>query len=328
MIIPNSFSNSYDAFKGRWDSVKQETDGIFKNQIITAFPGATFNSRIKSMESVYLKAQKENYKFPLKEIDDFLACEVIVLNLADIYKVKQRVIPFFEYEEGENQGSDDPKSFAYNDTRLYLKLKDSPLRPDKSVLEMKFELQIKTFLQFAWQKAGHDVIYKPKIISYGYERVFYQVKALLELADNILSQIDQAAKILTDNGESSKDDTYQVNIKKIIDLMERYFDHLQFSNDHRRTANIVNKYLTVANKDVNELDLILQDAKSNFNPIFDHLTISPADKVFILLFEKYKGDMLGRLAAGRNKVLITSEMEDLYPVLKNIHENGRINIDL
>src|SRR6185295_542993 len=76
--------------------------------------------------------------------------------------------------------------FSFDDLRLYTKWKPDVTLPTPTFAGVVFELQIKTFLQHAWSIATHDLIYKTDSISWPKERVAFEIKAMLEHAENAI----------------------------------------------------------------------------------------------------------------------------------------------
>jgi ppGpp synthetase/RelA/SpoT-type nucleotidyltranferase len=325
MIIPDSFKQCYKDIEILWQPIKEEVDAIFHN-IVLELPGINYYSRIKTIESVYLKSLKGDYLEPLKEMEDFFGATIVIPVLSIFSPLKERAVEFFEFEELIRKPRE-PFDFQYNDLHFILKLKDSPLRIDKTVLRFKFELQIKTLLQSAWQQANHDVIYKPVKISWGNERIAYQLRALLELADSVLAQIEATAKLLHASAVQEQA-SYKPQMREIIETMEKHFTVETLPQDHRRMADIVRRYLDIGDIDSKKLDELLIAIKITNNSVFELLTLTPIEKVFLVIYFDNQDRVRDKLRSGKHKVLITKEMEDFFPELKSIDEKGRVKLSL
>lgn len=312
MFVPDSFKQSYESAKMVWKVIQGEADGILRN-VANRYPNSRYYSRIKSLESVFIKAQKGEYENPLREMEDFFAGTIVVPTLAMIEPVKEELTREFEVIEPVIK-SPNPYEFRYRDLHLTLKLKDSPLRVDKTVLELGFEIQLKTFLQSAWSQAAHDIIYKPGKISWGAERIAGELRALLELGDNVLAQIEATAQLLHSQAEMQYPD-YKSDTTRIIKIMEEHWDSTELPSDRRRMADVVHKFLDMAGLKPDDLDIIIQKAKEANDNIFTFMTISSPQKVFILIYRKYPDKVKQKLNQKGDKfrVLITPEMADFYP---------------
>lgn len=315
MIIPDSFKRAYDSAELVWKSVKSEADGILR-QIAGKCPGANYYSRIKGLESVFVKTQKGEYENPLREMEDFFAGTLVLPTLTMIEPVKTEIAQHFDITAPQVKPPD-PYLFRYSDLNFILSLKDTPLRPDKSVLGLKFELQIKTLLQSAWSQAGHDIIYKPSRISWGVERIAGEIRALLELADNVLAQIEATAQLLHSQAEQEYAG-YMADTKRIIEIMEQHWKPSDLPANRRRMAEIVRNYKDMAGITTDDLAKLVEEARSANDQVFDFLTITPTQKVFVLVFRSYSDKVKKKLQSGKFRVLITPEMAGFYPELAHL----------
>ena len=322
MIIPTSFKQAYETNKPMWEKVKYEADGIL-TEVAGKFPGTVYRSRIKTVESVFDKAQIGRYENPLREMEDFFACTLVLPTLTMIGPIRIELDQHFNVAEPEEK-IPDPYEFRYNDMHLILGLKDTPLRPDKSILALKFELQIKTFLQSAWSQAGHDIIYKPGHISWGVERIAGEIRALLELADNVLAQIEATAQVLHSRAEQEYAG-YKADVKRIIELMEQHWEPADLPTNRRRMAEIVRNYKDMAGITTDDLAKLIEEAKNAKDQVFDFLTLTPTQKIFVLVFRVHKDKVKLKLRSGKFRVLVTPEMIEFYPELGQL-DQGRVNL--
>jgi len=314
MIIPDSFKRAYEKHSNILQKVQNEADGILR-EISHKFVGVGYSSRLKAIESVFIKTVASDFENPFIEMDDFFACTLVVPTLTIIPQIREEVQESFTIV-GSNADKKqlDPYQFMYNDLHLYLSLQDSPLRYDKTTLNLKFELQIKTLLQHAWSQAGHDIIYKPRKIDWGSERIGGQLRALLELADSVLAQIEATAQLLQSDSEDMLS-KYKSDTRAIISIMEKYWTDSQLPRERRRLAQIIQKYLDIAGIRPAELEGILENAKQSDSEIFKFVSLPPFQQVFILLFYQYKQKFINKLNSDKYHILITEEMVDIVPDL-------------
>ena len=157
--------------------------------------------RIKSEEDYALKIEASRTPDP-NNLEDFFACTIVVDNSSEIKEAMKLVEEFFSIEsrrpKRDNITRRSPDSFTYDNLRLYVKFKLSSRLPQTHVFDslsnILFEIQIKTFLQHAWDVAAHDLIYKGEEISWSKSRVAYQVKAMLEHAEVSIREIENIKK--------------------------------------------------------------------------------------------------------------------------------------
>jgi len=316
MIVPATLKNSYLAAVSIWKKIQNDSDAIL--EVIAKRHGGTYTSRIKPLESAVLKIEKNEYTRPFFDMEDMLAGSIIVPVISEIIATRSDVEREFGIDEIRPLMVPDPEKFggAY-DLHLILKLKDSPYRIDKSVLNFRFEVQIKTFLQHAWSKAGHDIIYKPKRMSYGLVRIASQIRALLELADNVLANIESAAQLQIEP-EYPK---YSIS-KKIIEIMEKYWETSQLPADRRRAAGIIQRYMELAKISTpDQLDAIISNPR--YADFLQLRSVTPTQTIFIILFIEKNGN-IPKIVEENSKVLITDEMLDLCPLLSRIPITNRI----
>jgi len=318
MIVPVTLKSNYDAVLPIWEKIKAEADGDLGN--IAKRHGGNYSSRIKSLESAVLKLEKEKYARPFLDMDDMLAGSIIVPVMSEISPTKDDVGKFFIVDEIKPLEAPNPEMFGGSyDLHLILKLKDSPFRIDKSTLDLRFEVQIKTFLQQAWSTASHDIIYKPKLISYGRARIANQVRALLELADSVLANIEIASQL-----QIEPDYPKYSPRKRIIEVVEKYWENSRLPADRRRLAIIIEDYMSLAKVSTpEELDKILSEP--NYADFIQLRSVTPTQSIFMILFVAKNGDV-PKIMDGNSKVLITEEMLDFCPLLTKIPVRNRISV--
>ncbi len=315
MKIPQSFILAYDQVYPTLKRLEAFVEPRMQ-QIATKNNGV-YSARIKESESILVKAEKGGYRNLFEEMDDLFACTITVPNSLMIKNILEEIQATFKVIE-QRQRPLKPTEFAYNDLNLSLQVIPYSRNKKKAFWDLVFELQIKTLLQQAWSQAGHDIIYKAKRKTWGLERIASQLRALLEMADSILANLEDAANTLQENIKYTKFD----KLNQITDIMAETWNEEDLPANLYRAAQVTESYLGLTKLNVSDLTALLKNEK--YSGYIEARTLTPTQTVFIILFEEEFGDILPRLKKRAN--LITDEMLDLCPKLHRIPSNNRVNL--
>jgi len=217
-----------------------------------------YESRIKELGSFALKF--ETGRFNLENIfDDTFAVTIVVRKMDEIKMCLTLIQSLFVVIEKRPRDDSfthkESHSFEFDDLRLILQLKkDYADRYDPSILNMRFELQIKTFLQHAWSIATHDLIYKTDEVVWAKERVAYNVKALLEQAELTISSIDE----ISDNQLLNKQNTKVKRVNQIISYLKTIFTQESLPSNLRKLAENVNSFLINIGISLNDVKITVK----------------------------------------------------------------------
>lgn len=223
-----------------------------------------YESRIKTIESFASKI--ETGRFDKQQIfEDYFASTIVVKNLSDIGIAEELVNKFFDiaYRRpfSDKITHKDSFAFPFDDLRLYVSLKDSGTGElAQELYNLKFEIQIKTFLQHAWSIATHDLIYKSEKIDWGKERIAYQLKALLEHAEITISGVENLSKI----SQVCKENKEVKKVNRMISLILKHWQPDDLPPDRRRLAQNINTFIDAIGISIAQLDSILtEETKQN-----------------------------------------------------------------
>jgi ppGpp synthetase/RelA/SpoT-type nucleotidyltranferase len=190
MKVPNSVSAVYNDIFPRAVQLQEEMTRIMPS---IKHPSWHYFSRIKSEESFALKLETGRVE-KIKELNDFFACTLVVKNKGEIQDALRRIRTHFNIikrkPREDNFTHKESSSFEFDDLRLYVSIKPPDYLPPSPINDFVFEIQVKTFLEHAWSIATHDLIYKSDSISWPKERVAFQVKAMLELAEASINSVE------------------------------------------------------------------------------------------------------------------------------------------
>lgn len=320
MKILKSIQELYNSNYAYYSIVKEKVqESINKNKKQTWH----FIGRLKTLESFALKM--ETGRFDENSIfDDFFACTIVVENLDEINNACTLLKRLFQvqYQKPQNYNytHKNSDSFQFDDFRMYVRLKDDELKPlSEKVLNLTFEIQIKTFLQHAWSIATHDLIYKSDEINWGKERIAYQVKAALEQAEVAISGVEALSKV----SELSKETKEIKKINRVLKLLYKHFKKEDLPNDKRRLAQNVINLLTLLKIDLSTFDELL--AKDTISGSGTNLRNLSPYMIVIQAIYNQKPDILNEFLSSKvkekTKLLITPELN-----LKLVDSIEKINL--
>jgi len=281
-----------------------------------------YESRIKSEISFAQKLESGRIADP-RAAEDFFACTLVVQNLSSIEAAEGEARDLFTITERRPREADRThklaETFPFDDLRLYGHWKDDPALPESGLAKVKFEIQIKTFLQHAWGIATHDLIYKTDDVSWSRQRIAYQIKAMLEHAEVSIQEADRLA--LTPVLAKSQRDTER--LKSVIALLKEVWDADSLPPDLRRLAENTRNIMAIADIGVEDLRAALSAERARQKGSLP-INISP----YAIILQAVAWHIGSKLAEGlknpdfKERVLLVDEM-DLpdwirQPAIRNI----------
>jgi ppGpp synthetase/RelA/SpoT-type nucleotidyltranferase len=318
MIIPKTIEAFYGRIAGSLHILKYNVDQTLGN-IAASFQIRYVEARIKEQESFMAKIEKEGYKNPAYEVEDLVACRLIVKSTSDIEAILTKIKEIFNIERQISRTYRSPNEFIYDDIQSILTFKDSPLISNKEILGKKFELQIRTGLQDALSEVIHEETYKTDTLTWQKERTASELRANLELVDVILSDFPRVAAI-----QEEKDYKLYQQRNEIIKLLKNAWSVEKLPEDLRRASIIIEEYLRLAEAKVEDLSNWLKDDK--YSKIVEAVSITPCQIILIILFLE-KVAFLEKAKRENRYLLVTDEMIDICPELKKIESSCLVNID-
>lgn len=317
MIIPKSIDAFYGKITESLDVLKYYIDQTLGN-IADSLHIDYVKARTKPRESLMTKIEKEGCKNPADEIEDLVACRLIVKSNTDIDGILKKIEEIFNIERRSFR-SYRPSEFIYDDIQLILNFKDNPLISNKGILGKKFELQIRTSLQDALAEVIRGEIYKTDLLTWQKERTASELRANLELVDVILSGFLEVSAI-----QEEKDYKPYQQRNKIIKLLKDTWSTEKLPQDLRRASIVIEEYLKLAEAKVEDLSSWLNLDK--YKNTVKAVSITPCQIILIVLFLE-KGAFLNNVRRQNRCLLITNEMIDICHELREIDSSCRVNID-
>jgi len=300
MIIPSEIHEYYRRELSTLGKFKEYMDSIL-SQISSKFNGLYISS-IKSPESLTQKVESGN---EIDKIIDLFRATIVVATRKEINNlIKENISKKFQIVEKIENRTKKPSDFIYDDLHLHIKYKPEIRIPGREFLEKPLELQIKTFLEHAWAKATHDIIYKGYELSWPNHRIAHQIKAMLEQSDEILAEIPEASSICPSNEyERFKEQNY------IINLLNKKWDDTTLPQDRRRLSGNIIMLLEYCGESIKflEEELNLPENRS----LIEAKSLTPFQAILGLIIEKRSSQLISGLSRKPKKFFVSSALRSL-----------------
>jgi len=330
MTVPGELERAYNRVTPALQRLQAASDPLLAGVARLVGSRRLPTSRIKPLESVLLKIERDGPEKPFEEIEDLFAATIVVPNSTLISAVEERIAELFTIADKVPPKTTKPHEFLYDDRHLILQLRQEPGREDPELASLRFELQIKTEMQAAASAVSRELTYKTRWLSWTKARMEGCIRALVEMLDGLLTTLAESQE---DIGEPPEEQYKAfVTRNKIIQILEQTLAAEQLPKDERRLAIIVNDLLILGNVSVEELRRMLE--KEEYAAITGAYSLSAAQSVSIVLF------LEGRLTTqasgqppnprqlrGNRRYLITREMTDFCPILKDIPQHRRVHLN-
>lgn len=212
-----------------------------------------FNSRIKELVSFAQKIEAGFYP-SIDKIDDFYACEIVVPSMREIEPVKQYIHNNFDFIDERPKKVTNVENFSFDGVRMYVRLKVGVAGP-KFFSWMMFEIQVKTLLEKAWGEATHDLTYKCKEVDWAKERLAYQLRAILNHADIVLSEMESISENCLTSVTSQTHDEINTVSSWIFDT----WGESSCPKNMKRLSETVNKLCKTYQIEFNDLKEIIKN---------------------------------------------------------------------
>lgn len=282
-----------------------------------------YESRLKQEQSFALKVESGRAKNPAS-VEDVFACTLVVRNATEIGEAEALIRQNFVVHERRPRANKfthkSPDIFHFDDLRLYVQWKDDPALPPSGLLGVRFEVQVKTFLQHAWSIATHDLVYKTDTVSWSKQRIAYQIKAMLENAEVSILE----AELLAGCEALAKTDLKTTITRNYIALLTSQWDASDLPKDVRRLAENISGLMELMKLRVKVLERALNaEREQGRGPLTQNL--SPYGVVLQTLIAAYPQEFKNALMITekvKQRIVISAELQLPADIDRNLCVNA------
>lgn len=321
MTVSIEFQNAFVLRRDLYERLQRACKGLL--QAIADEHHGLFDDRLKSEDSMFSKVESGLHKDPFQEVNDIYAATIAVSTVLEVDKVCERVLADFIEIDRSTARTNRPAEFVYDDLHLVLSLRDTNLLTDKAILGLRFELQIKSMLQFAWTMATHDTVYKGNEISWANDRLAAEVKAALELLDYLFADVGRAAAL-----HPEKENEQYAGRRALLRVIRERCDEASLPPDLKRCVVTLEDFRILARWTVDE---VVNAFKS---PAHDGLvsssTLTPVQMFLAMLLLGMGDDDKAAFFESvrdspRAKAFhVTAELQRLAPIVNEIPSDLRV----
>jgi hypothetical protein len=281
-----------------------------------------YESRIKTLESFALKLESGRIDEPSK-LEDWFGATFVVPNQDNVKEAvgllgdnAVRINVKYRRPPTDSATTKPPDSFRFDDLRLYVQHQQPTGLPTRDFLNRHFELQVKTFLQYAWGIATHDKIYKAEQISWGAERIAFQTKATLEHVEASIANLE----VLERANEAPSYEAY-ARRNSFAAFIRGTWEADRLPSDLKRASEIIDELTQELRLTLDHVRIALEAADSQgFGP--GALDLSPVQSIVLALVAQFPR-AFDRLSHARRprRILITPEMREKFPAVLELENN-------
>ena len=267
-----------------------------------------FISRIKDIESFAQKIETGRVYNPAR-MEDFYAATIVVATSREIVIATEMIDN--EFEIVRRRPSDDsvthktPATFDFDDLRLYVKMKSTTMERYPRLIDVVFEIQIKTILQHAWSLATHQLIYKSTTVNWPLERIAFQIKAMLEHAEVAIAE----ANILAETSSIAKSDKKTVAKTELLSYIQNTWNTERLPGNLRRLADSILEVLQLCGLSVDDFPGLISNEQCRIGTL--PIDLSPYSFTVQALANSSKVNLkkVLRTNKGRTVIVIHRGME-------------------
>jgi ppGpp synthetase/RelA/SpoT-type nucleotidyltranferase len=185
-------AQAYEQLIPKYQRLVNELTFALEDRIKTSgLKVVSVHGRVKTVDSLFSKVERKEYKNPLADIHDLAGVRVVCQFTPDLDVIDKLICKLFDvHETVDKSASLEFDKMGYQGTHYIVTLGPNHrgARYD-GLAELKSELQVRTILQDAWAQISHSLDYKSEAsVPERERRELYNVSSLLEVSQNIFDR--------------------------------------------------------------------------------------------------------------------------------------------
>ena len=274
--------------------------------------GITF--RPKTSDSIFQKLQTGRYG-SMNDLSDLAALTVVVLYRKDVQKALGIVKRSGLVLVGEPTTAVEATDFRYREPKVYVKPPVDYLERNPGIENIVAEVQFTTALQHALDITTHDFDYKGRTYSWSNFRLVAQLRAMLELVDSMIDDIENVAV----SNEAVEAPPQMVYASAILEVLVARFNEDALPADRKRFAETVGNWASAIDLTAAELGVLLDQHPD----LMAAQSIDPASAVLGALLRSRGNELVARFDG---RFCISSELDSLCHEARQIVDERRVDL--
>jgi ppGpp synthetase/RelA/SpoT-type nucleotidyltranferase len=309
---PAEFSTSYLARRGRLEKLRDYAVGRLSAEL-GSLHVVVVDPRIKDPDTAYQKLQTGEYPNALA-LDDLVGVKIVVLRRSEIEIAAAIVRSSFQVVR-EKARIIDPVAFRYREPHIIVVPPADYLERNPDLDGLKVEVQLTTGVQHALDMATHSFDYKGSTLEWAKYRLVAQLRANLEIVDNILDNMESSAQLIEKSVAFPDDLLEQI---KVLEVVSEAFADENLPSDRRRLAETIAIWTTAAGLDADGLrDLLERNAD-----LVSAVSLAPLDAILGALMREH----LEALLSTDRRFAISTELASLCPEANQVPDDRRVSL--
>lgn len=272
--------------------------------------------RVKGPGSTYEKLQTGRFD-SLRSLEDLVGVKVVVLRRSEIEPVATVVANSFQLIR-EKERVVDPSTFRYRERHLIIAPPLDFVERNPDLDGLTVEVQLTSVVQHALDQATHHFDYKGSTLDWAKFRLVAQLRAALELVDNLLDSMDASASLIE---QAVQFPEVLLRQNATLGVIAESFAEDVLPSDRRRLAETADALIAAAGLEPSDV----ADLLTRHTDLVTAHSINPLDALLGALLRE-RGPQL--LASYPHKFAVSGELLTLCPEAAQVPAERMVGLTL
>jgi ppGpp synthetase/RelA/SpoT-type nucleotidyltranferase len=310
---PAVLAAAYDTLRPTLDKLATYAETRLRAELDPG-PTVAITKRVKDREGVLQKLQTG--RFPsFRTLEDLAGVKVVVLRRLDIPPAIAAIRAAFQVVREKDRVTE-PNRFLYREPHLIVLPPQDYLDRNADLAGLLTEIQVTTALQHALDQITHGFDYKPSTLGWGKRRLVAQLRASLELLDNLLDDMEQSAGIIHE--EAAIPDQLKQE-QEVLAAFTAVFADAELQPDRRRLSEIGAAYAACAGISPRDIPALL----ARHADLRGARSLTPLDMLLGALLRERGANLVG---AFDGRFVVSEELESLCTEVVLIGGTRRVDL--